>query len=83
MPLSKVPLVPPEPTPRRVTVQISTTAAKRLDEVALQTALTRPRLLEHLVLRLSARELVRLLKAEKPTPTRYGRPKQSIFKKPA
>jgi hypothetical protein len=54
--------------------------AARLDAAAAQTNLSRSRIVEHLVERLSTRDLVRLLKLESPKPARIGRPKQSIHK---
>lgn len=67
--------------PRRVSIQISREASIRLDTASKQVDLTRPRIIEHLIMRLPLRDLVRLLKTEAPSPTRLGRPKQSVFDK--
>lgn len=64
----------------KMAVQISVDCIDRIDHAAEATGLTRPRIIEHLIERQSPRELIRLLKAEKPTPSRTGRPKMSVFK---
>jgi hypothetical protein len=66
--------------PKRTSVQLAQAAIARLDEAAAKTGLTRPRILEHLVLRTNLRDLVKLLKSEKPQPSRPGRPKQSLYR---
>lgn len=69
-----------EKQPKRVTMQISAAAGERLDDVAKKSGLSRPRIVEHLITRQNARDLVRLLKAEKVEPKPAGRPKMSVFK---
>lgn len=64
----------------KIAIQISAACMERLDQAAEATGLTRPRIIEHLIERIPPRELIRLLKAEKPQPSRSGRPKLSIFR---
>lgn len=68
--------VPDDTPPKMRPVQISSAAHDRISRVANETGFSRVQIIEHLIMRQNAREIVSILKADKVVRRPTGRRKQ-------